>query len=152
MKCSTLTRVMIYYQGQYGDYNMKPNWSSATPTRAVAWTLAALLLLAAGQPRAEPASGANQAIRHLIEFVSNSNLTFIRNGSRYTSAEASAHIEKKYRHFMNDIATPEDFIDLCVSRSLLTGKPYMVVDTSGSRWRTSDWLRAELAAYRGRAH
>ena len=30
----------------------------------------------------------------------------------------------------------------------MSGKPYLVIDRQGNEFRTGDWLRAELAAYR----
>lgn len=109
--------------------------------------LALCLLLTAGPARSEPNQGVDQAIRHLISYVSESGLTFIRNAREYTPGEAAGHMTKKYHHFRNDIETPEDFIELCASRSLLSGEPYLVVAEQGEPLRTGDWLRTELAAY-----
>ena len=38
------------------------------------------------------------------------------------ACEAAEHINKKYRHFRDDIDTPEKFIELCATGSLMTGK------------------------------
>jgi hypothetical protein len=72
----------------------------------------------------------------------------MRNAHGHTPQEAATHLEKKYRYFRDDIETPEDFIELCATRSLLSGKPYRVIDRQGNTTSTSDWLKAELAAYR----
>ena len=114
------------------------------------WALALCLLLAATPGRSEPSDRVDQAIQHLIGYVSGSGLTFIRNAREYTPAEAAEHMDKKYRHFRDDIDTPEDFIELCASRSLLSGKPYLVVAGQGRQLRTGDWLKTELAAYQVR--
>ena len=109
--------------------------------------LAFLLLLVAGPGRAEPTGQVDQTIRHLIGYVSGSGLTFIRNSSEYTPDEAAEHMNRKYQHFRDAIKTPEDFIERCATKSLLSGKPYLVVSGQGRELRTSDWLRTELAAY-----
>jgi hypothetical protein len=107
----------------------------------------AVLLLVSLPARSEPSGQVEQIIQHLITYVSGSDLRFVRNASEYTPQEAAAHMEKKYRHFRDDIETTEDFIELCATKSLLSGKPYLVVDRQGNETRTSDWLRAELAAW-----
>jgi hypothetical protein len=120
-------------------------------TVAAGIALAVCLLLATGPARSAPTAQIEQTIQHLIGTVSGSNLTFIRNASEYTPDEAAAHMQKKYRHFRDDIETPEDFIELCATRSLLSGKHYRVIDRQGNERRTSDWLRGELAAWQARS-
>lgn len=110
--------------------------------------LALCLLLAGGTAAGEPDARVDATIRHLIGQVAGSGLTFVRNDSEYTPAEAAGHMQKKYRHFQDDIATAEDFIELCASRSLMSGEPYLVIDAGGRQHRTGDWLRTELTLYR----
>jgi hypothetical protein len=105
------------------------------------------LLLAAGPAASAPTGQVDATIQHLIDHVAGSELTFVRNASEYTPGEAAAHMQKKYRHFRDDIESPEDFIELCATRSLMSGKPYLVIDRQGNTQGTGDWLRAELAAY-----
>ena len=109
--------------------------------------IALALMLASGPARCAPTERTEQTIQHLISYVSGSELTFVRNASEYTPTEAAEHMLKKYHHFRDDIETPEEFIALCASMSLLSGKPYQVIDRQGNTLRTSDWLRAELATY-----
>jgi hypothetical protein len=105
-----------------------------------------LLVPADGQGgQADPV---DQTIQYLIARVARSDLTFIRNSEHHTGQQASEHMQKKYEHFRSEIKTPEDFIDLCASRSLLTGKPYLVINEQGETIRTSDWLVAALREYR----
>ncbi len=116
-----------------------------------AWiTLALTLLLATTPARSAPTEQAEQTIRHLIGYASASDMTFVRNASEYTPQEAAEHMLKKYRHFRDDIETAGDFIELCASKSLLSGKPYRVIDQQGNALPTSDWLRTELAAWQAR--
>lgn len=111
----------------------------------------AVLLLAAGPASSQPSVQDEQAIQHLIAYVSGSDLRFVRNAREYTPPEAAAHMGKKYRHFRDDIVTANDFIELCATKSLLSGKPYLVIDRQGQEYRSSDWLRAELAAWQARS-
>jgi len=87
-------------------------------------------------------------VQHLLDYVARSNLVFIRNSDQYTAKEASEHMKSKYDHFRDKIKTPEEFIKLCATRSLLSGKPYLVISEHGETVRTSEWLSAELEAYR----
>jgi len=128
---------------------MNPHHRHMTFAAGIALALA--LLLATGPARSTPNAQTEQTIQHLIDYVSGSGLTFVRNASEYTPREATEHMLKKYRHFRDDIATPEDFIALCATRSLMSGKPYLVIDSQGKAIPTGDWLRAELAAYQVRS-
>lgn len=113
-------------------------------------TLAVLFLLTPCLLRGEQIDTVDQTVLHLMSHVSESGLTFIRNTGRYTSVEAAKHMNNKYRHFREDIKTAEDFIERCASSSLLSGKPYLVINEQGKQVRTSEWLEAELADYRAR--
>jgi hypothetical protein len=127
---------------------MKPHNRHVARVTGIAF---AVLLLAAGSASSQPAVQVEQAIQHLIAYVSGSDLRFVRNASEYTPPEAAAHMEKKYRHFRDDIETTDDFIELCATKSLLSGKPYLVIDRQGREHRSSDWLRAELAGWQARS-
>ena len=114
-------------------------------------TLAICLLLGPALAWSEPTARADAIIQHLINHVAGSDMRFVRNGSEYTPDEAASHMQKKYRHFREDISTPGDFIDLCATKSLMSGEPYRVIDPEGNERKTSDWLRDELAIYQARA-
>jgi len=120
------------------------------PAYAALIALALCLLLVTGPAGSASGTQVEQTVQHLIGYVSGSDLTFVRNASEYTPKQAAEHMLKKYRHFRDDIATPEDFIALCATKSLLSGKPYLVIDGQGHAVPTGDWLRVELAAYRER--
>mgnify|MGYP001823414239 FL=1 len=94
---------------------------------------------------------ADETIQYLLEYVGRSDLTFLRNSGRYTAQEASEHMQKKFEHFRDEIDTPEEFIELCATRSLLSGKPYQVINKHGETVDTSEWLTAELNEYRNSA-
>jgi hypothetical protein len=120
---------------------------------------AALMVILLGMQAQVPAwSGDAQSlpvastaeIEYLLDRVSRSEHTFVRNGDDHSGPEAASHMRRKYEHFLKKgrIGDTEDFIDLAGTESLMSGKPYMVRLTDGHELRTAEWLRAELAAYR----
>lgn len=90
----------------------------------------------------------DQTVAYLLDQVAQSHATFIRNGEKHTPAEAAKHIKAKYDHFKKEIKTPEDFIRLCASKSLLSGQPYQVRIESGKEMRLDQWLTDALKAHR----
>jgi hypothetical protein len=114
------------------------------------FTAAVFALLVPADIRAGKADPLDATVQHLIAYVARSDLTFIRNSGEYTAKEASQHMQKKYQHFRGEIGSPEKFIELCATRSLLSGKPYLVITQQGDKIKTSEWLNAELEAYRER--
>lgn len=113
-------------------------------------TIASLgfLLLFAPLSRGGQPARLDETIEHLIAYVANSDLIFVRNSEKHTGKEAAEHMRKKYAHFRGKIDTPEDFIELCASQSLLTRKPYLVINEKGETVSTKEWLSTELALYR----
>jgi hypothetical protein len=94
------------------------------------------------------AESLDQTINYLIDYVVNSKATFIRNGTSYAPAEAADHIKAKYAHFKKDITTPEDFIRLSASKSILSGKPYLVRLPDGKEMHLDAWLTDALKQHR----
>ena len=109
-----------------------------------------LIVTFAGQTFAS--ESLDQTVNYVIDHMGKSNGTFIRNGALHTPAEAVVHIKAKYEHFKNQIKTPEDFIRLAASRSLLTGKPYLVRTPDGKEIRLDAWLTEALKQYRAEGH
>ena len=93
------------------------------------------------------AENTEQVIAHLVEELGRSHLIFIRNGVRYSSEEAVKHILKKYHYFKSQIESPEDFIRLCASKSLVSGNPYIVATLQGNV-TMKIWLGQILMEYR----
>jgi len=117
------------------------------------WPLLLLLtiLLAVVSPwsmAARQAEDLDATVQYLITYVQESDVTFERNSSRYTGSEAAQHINKKYRHFRDDIDTPEKFIELCATGSLMTGKAYFIITGRGEQLPSGEWLNKELSVYR----
>jgi len=109
------------------------------------------IVLFAALPRAMAGQQANDldaTIQYLITYVEESGVIFIRNSKRYQGREAAQHIDRKYRHFKDDIDTPEKFIELSATGSLMTGKPYMIITKQGEQLPSGKWLNAVLQDYR----
>jgi len=92
----------------------------------------------------------DETIRYLLDFVSKSDCTFIRNGVPHTGRKAADHFRSKYEHFTNEIKTPEDFIQMAASTSMITDKPYLVKTPDGKEISCAEWLVKVLADYRKR--
>jgi Family of unknown function (DUF5329) len=111
--------------------------------------LVSLVFLAFSVGQLLPAESLNDSINYLLDYIANSNVTFIRNGQTHTPQEAVNHIKAKYDHFKDEIKTPEDFIRLSASKSLLTGQPYLVRTADGTEMRLDTWLASALKKHRG---
>lgn len=88
------------------------------------------------------------AIEHLLRYINRrSDCVFVRNGREYSAHEAAMHVREKYDYFKDRIKSPEDFIRLAATRSLITGRLYMVRCGDGEI-PVKDWLMEELSRYR----
>ncbi len=90
----------------------------------------------------------DETIKFLLNHIATADAEFVRNGSSHTPAEAREHVNAKYEHFKDQIKTPEDFIRLSASKSLLTGKPYLVKPKGGKEQTLSNWLTEALREHR----
>lgn len=106
---------------------------------------------AAGVLASDLQSGPVAEINHLIATVSDSGCTFIRNGNAYSSAEAVAHINKKYAYFKAKIDSAEKFIELSATQSTLTGNKYTIQCPGKEAVESRKWLMEALQAFRSRA-
>ena len=52
------------------------------------------------------------------------NILFIRNGKEYSSDKAADHLRLKWKKAGRHVKTAEDFIELCGSRSSISGTLY----------------------------
>ncbi len=114
--------------------------------------LALAIIPALAPSKAKAAETLEQTINYLLDYVAKSDATFIRNGQTYTPQEAANHIKAKYEHFRSEIKTPEDFIRLSASKSLLTGQPYLVQTKDGKELHLDDWLIVSLKTHRAAKH
>src|SRR5436305_13526208 len=109
------------------------------------WLVCVFVLLAiCSAVPARAAESLEQTIAFLFHRIETADATFIRNGQTHTPQEAVAHVRVKYEHFKPQIKTPEDFIRLAATKSLLTGQFYLIRPRQGSEMPLSAWLRNEL--------
>jgi hypothetical protein len=112
--------------------------------------LFAFVFLLASPALAAPEAKECAAIDHLITYVRDSKLDFVRNGQTYDASKAAEHLEMKYAYARDRIATADEFIDNIASKSSLSGQPYFVRDGQGMEKPVGPWLHAELEKYRQR--
>jgi Family of unknown function (DUF5329) len=123
--------------------------SGARFKRMQCWLVRVFVLLAICS--AVPAGAAEsfeQTIAFLLHRIETADATFIRNGQAHTPQEAVAHVRAKYEHFKTQIKTPEDFIRLAATKSLLTGQPYLVRTHDGKEMPLNTWLSNALREHR----
>jgi hypothetical protein len=116
-----------------------------------AWLFTVLLLTSlavSGDGPGQQSENIESTIQFLLKHVTDSGLIFIRNSERHASFDAAEHMNSKYEYFRDKIKTPEDFIQRCASKSLMSGNPYLVVLGNGEEVRTDAWLLRALTVYR----
>jgi len=89
-----------------------------------------------------------ETIAYLTQRVAEADVIFIRNSKEYRPAEAAKHMTRKYEYFREQIRSPEDFIRLTATESLVSGKPYLVKSKDGRTIPCSEWLHGILREHR----
>ena len=113
------------------------------------WLVSVFVLLAiCSAIPARAAESLEQTIAFLLHRIETAEVTFIRNGQAHTPQEAVAHVRAKYEHFKAQIKTPEDFIRLAATKSLLTGQPYLVRTRDDKEMPLNTWLSNALREHR----
>ena len=113
------------------------------------WLIGVFVLLTiCNAAPAHAAESREQTIAFLLHRIEAADATFIRNGQAHTPQEAVAHVRAKYEHFKAQIKTPEDFIRLAATKSLLTGQPYLVRTRDGEEMPLGTWLSNLLREHR----
>ena len=98
-------------------------------------------------PASEAAAPATAAeVGQLLTTLERSPCMFNRNGKWYSASEARAHLEMKFRYFVDQdsISTTEDFINLAATTSSRSGKPYQVQCAGEDPVPSATWLTEEL--------
>ena len=94
-------------------------------------------------------------IEWLLERISKSNATFIRNGDKHTAKKAKAHLLFKLSRAKNMFwffgpkkkITLKDFIDKIASKSSSSGKAYQVILKDGRKINTKEWYEQLMRDY-----
>ena len=73
---------------------------------------------------------------------------FIRNGSEHTPAEAAEHLKLKWTKQCQKIRTAEDFIELCATKSIMSGSAYRIRFADGHEEPSADFMKAALSRFR----
>lgn len=107
-----------------------------------------MLLLPAFAAVADAPPDQKHEIAHLLSFVRYADCDLIRNGAVHDSKDGYRHLLDKYDYFRSRIRSAEDFIDLAATKSLLSGRAYMVDCGEDDPIPSATWLRRELARYR----
>jgi hypothetical protein len=115
--------------------------------RIVATATLLATLLVPGLALATPDAGAEREIRQLIDSVSVSGCTFLRNGEAHDPAAAAEHLAMKYGKARRYLDSTEEFIDKVATRSFLTGSEYRV-SCNGRETATGAWLGQQLKTLR----
>lgn len=99
--------------------------------------------------RATPSASEHKVIDKLIDRLGAKRaMIFIRNDSQHDAADAVKHLRAKFDHFKARIVTAEDFIELCATRSEMTGEPYKVREGKGPLREAGGFMRDELKLVR----
>ncbi|MGL5954062.1 Uncharacterised protein [Providencia rustigianii] len=76
----------------------------------------------------------------LAELGKQQNLTFTRNGSGHSAADAESHLRLKLGKTEKRLKTTEQFIDNVASKSSITGEEYQVTDAQGKVTSANQYL------------
>tara|TARA_B100000809_G_scaffold64713_1_gene61363 strand:+ start:238 stop:585 length:348 start_codon:yes stop_codon:yes gene_type:complete len=82
-------------------------------------------------------------IQQLLNLVSASNCSFVRNGKTHSSKESVKHINRKYVHYEQDIDSIDSFIQLTATKSLFTGKQYLV-HCDSQVMSSAEWMHRKV--------
>ncbi|BBU95056.1 DUF5329 family protein [Providencia hangzhouensis] len=80
----------------------------------------------------------------LAELGKQQNLTFTRNGTEHSAADAESHLRLKLRKTEKRLKTTEQFIDNVASKSSITGEEYQVKDAQGNVIPANKYLHGLL--------
>jgi hypothetical protein len=121
------------------------------PKRSIFLIIFSILLLSLSHAQAQSTPTAQeleQTIHYLIDRVATSGCLFFRNEKQYGAREAAEHLKAKAKYFKKEIQTPEDFIRLAGTKSIVSGDDYFVRTKEGKEMRCADWLTKMLEDYR----
>jgi len=101
--------------------------------------------LALGPARGAVPVNETERIEYLIQSIEQlSTAKFIRNSSTYDAKPAADHLRLKWREAGARVKTAQQFIELCASRSSVSGQPYRIRFADGRVVTSEAFLRAKL--------
>lgn len=105
-------------------------------------------LFTTAQAAEPPATKAE--IAHLFTTLETSNCQFNRNGSWYSTKEASRHLNTKYKYLQDKDLVPsaEKFIERAATESSLSGKAYQIKCADSVAQPSGPWFKAVLETHR----
>ena len=88
-------------------------------------------------------------IEDLLRYVASMDgASFVRNGDVHAPKEAEAHLRLKWTKQKSQIATAEDFVRLCGTKSSISGKAYLIRFKDGHEENAADVLLRQLQLIR----
>lgn len=87
-------------------------------------------------------------INALLQFIKATSCQYERNGDFYSGVEAAKHVQKKYNYYQDDIKTTEDFIRYSATKSMMSGKKYLIHCQGKTSITSEQWLLTELVRIR----
>ena len=100
---------------------------------------------------AETEAEAPKEINYLLEYISTSECTFVRNSERFDGPQWAELMREKYEADIRHVQTADKFIDRVASNSTETGTPYTVKCEDSETETTDRWLHKALALYRNQS-
>ena len=119
--------------------------------KAIIGFLVASLAVLALEARADVPKEQEAEVQHLLNYLASSECSMLRNGKAHEGEEAVKHVQRKYDHYRDQIASTEEFIERSATRSLISGKAYQVACPGSEEVPSGEWLNAELERYRAGA-
>lgn len=111
--------------------------------RSLLASVATLLTLRAATAAPQPHE--QSRIDRLIRFVeTQQSMTFIRNGTEYSSADAGRFLRGKLEAMGREVTTAREFIERIATKSSISGRPYQVKFADGRTMLASQFLAEEL--------
>ena len=87
-------------------------------------------------------------IDYLLSSIENiEGVIFIRNGTEHNGKEAVEHLRMKLKKAGGKVKTADDFIRLCASKSIISGKSYLIKSTDGKILNSEQYFREKLKEY-----
>jgi hypothetical protein len=80
----------------------------------------------------------------LTLLATKTDITFVRNGSKYSAERAVSHLRSKLQRAGDQISTAEQFVDNIASKSSLSGKPYLVILADGTTVKAAEYFHGLL--------